>query len=241
MTFLRRLVAEFVGTFWLVFAGCGSAVLAGGPGGIGLLGISLAFGLAVLTMAYALGPISGAHLNPAVSLGLVLAGRLPPRDLAGYVGAQVGGATLGAWLLRLIATHRPGGPPVDLAANGFAAHSPGSYGVVSAFVLELVLTWVFVLVILAVTDRRVSEGFAPIAIGLCLTLIHLVGIPVTNLSVNPARSTGTALMSSPWAFDQLWLFWAAPAVGAALGALLYQALWASPVDRAARLPKARPA
>lgn len=216
--------AEFLGTFWLTFGGCGSAVLAAAfPGlGIGLLGVSLAFGLTVITGAYAFGPISGGHFNPAVSVGLVAAGRMAPRKLPGYVVSQVAGACVGAAILYLIAS---GKPDVDLggfAANGFGEHSPGQYGVTAALICEIVMTAVFLLVILGATARRASNGFAGLAIGLCLTLIHLVSIPVTNTSVNPARSTGPALFAPAWAMDQLWLFWVAPLVGAVLGALIYR-------------------
>ena len=221
-----KLTAEFLGTFWLVFGGCGSAVLAAAfPAlGIGFLGVSLAFGLTVLTMAYAVGHVSGCHLNPAVSLGLVAGGRFPASELGPYVVAQVLGAVAAAAVLALIASGKEG---FDLVASGFAAngygdHSPGHYSVVAAFVAEVVLTAFFLLVILGSTDARAPAGFAPIAIGLCLTLIHLIGIPVTNTSVNPARSTGPALFVGGWALSQLWLFWVAPLLGAALGGLVYR-------------------
>jgi aquaporin Z len=221
-----KLTAEFLGTFWLVFGGCGSAVLAAAfPHlGIGFLGVALAFGLTVLTMAYAVGHVSGCHLNPAVSLGLVAGGRFPASELGPYVVAQVLGAVAAAAVLALIASGKEG---FDLVASGFAAngygdHSPGHYSVVAAFVAEVVLTAFFLLVILGSTDARAPAGFAPIAIGLCLTLIHLIGIPVTNTSVNPARSTGPALFVGGWALSQLWLFWLAPLVGAALGGLVYR-------------------
>lgn len=222
----RRLIAEFFGTFWLVFGGCGSAVLAAAfpEVGIGLLGVSLAFGLTVLTMAYAIGHISGCHLNPAVSIGLWLGKRFPLSDLAPYIGAQVVGGIAGAGVLYLIASGSPdfslaGG----LASNGFAEHSPGGYSMLSALVAEIVLTFMFLFVILGATDGRAPAGFAPIAIGLCLTLIHLIGIPVSNVSVNPARSTGPALFVGGWALAQLWLFWVAPIIGAALAGLTYHA------------------
>jgi aquaporin Z len=221
-----KLTAEFLGTFWLVFGGCGSAVLAAAfpELGIGFLGVALAFGLTVLTMAYAVGHVSGCHLNPAVSLGLVAGGRFPASELGPYVVAQVLGAVAAAAVLALIASGKEG---FDLVASGFAAngygdHSPGHYSVVAAFVAEVVLTAFFLLVILGSTDARAPAGFAPIAIGLCLTLIHLIGIPVTNTSVNPARSTGPALFVGGWALSQLWLFWLAPLVGAALGGLVYR-------------------
>jgi aquaporin Z len=221
----KRLGAEIFGTFWLVLGGCGSAVLAAAfpHVGIGLAGVSLAFGLTVLTMAYAIGHVSGCHLNPAVSIGLAAAGRFPVRDLVPYIVAQVIGATLGAWVLSLIATGAPG---FDLfasgfAANGFGEHSPGNYTICAALICEAVMTFFFLFVILGATDDRAPKGFAPIAIGLCLTLIHLISIPVTNTSVNPARSTGPALFVGGWALDQLWLFWIAPIVGAIVAGLVY--------------------
>jgi aquaporin Z len=216
----RKLGAEFLGTAWLVFGGCGSAVLAAAfPGlGIGFVGVSLAFGLTVLTMAYAVGHVSGGHFNPAVTVGLWAGGRFKAGEILPYWAAQLGGALAGAFVLSVIATGKAG---FDLgqsgfAANGYAEHSPGGYSLVAAFVAEVVLTFFFLLVILGATDRRAPAGFAPIAIGLALTLIHLVGIPVTNTSVNPARSTAPALFVGGWALAQLWLFWAAPMVGAAL-------------------------
>jgi len=221
-------MAEVLGTFWLVFGGCGSAVLAAGfpKVGIGLLGVSLAFGLTVLTMAYAIGHISGCHLNPAVSVGLVVAGRFPARELPAYVGAQLVGGVAGAGVLYVIASGAAGFSTAGgFAANGFAEHSPGGYSMVAALVAELVLTFFFLLVILGATDSRAPAGFAPIPIGLALTLIHLIGIPVTNLSVNPARSTGPALFVGGWALEQLWLFWLAPIVGAALAGFAYPALF----------------
>ncbi len=227
----KRAVAEFIGTFWLVFGGCGSAVLAAAfPNvGIGFLGVALAFGLTVLTMAYAIGHISGCHLNPAVSVGLVVAKRFPASNLLAYVVSQVAGAILAAAVLYVIATGKTG---FDLAggfaSNGYAAHSPGGYSLVACLIAEIVLTLMFLLIILGATDRRAPQGFAPIAIGLGLTLIHLIGIPVTNLSVNPARSTGPALFAGGWAVQQLWLFWVAPIVGAAIAGLLYPAVAGEP-------------
>jgi aquaporin Z len=227
MTMLQRFTAEFVGTFWLVFGGCGSAVLAAAYPqlGIGFTGVSLAFGLSVLTMAYAIGHVSGCHLNPAVSVGLVAARRFRAADLGPYIAAQLAGGIAGAAVLYLIASGHAG---FDLAAgfasNGYGAHSPGGYSLVAAFVAELVLTAMFLLIIVGSTDGRAPAGFAPIAIGLGLTLIHLISIPVTNTSVNPARSTATALFAGAWALQQLWLFWVAPVVGAVVGGLLYRTL-----------------
>jgi len=227
MSLLQRTSAEFLGTFWLVFGGCGSAVLSAAfPSvGIGLLGVSLAFGLTVLTMAYAIGHISGCHLNPAVSIGLWSGGRFPAKDLIPYIVAQVGGAILGAGVLYLIASGKTGfDVNAGFAANGFGEHSPGQYGLVSALTAEVVLTFMFLMIILGATDSRAPAGFAPIAIGLGLTLIHLIGIPVTNLSVNPARSTGPALYVGGWALAQLWLFWLAPIVGAWIAGKTYRSL-----------------
>ena len=220
---MNRLAAEAMGTFWLVFGGCGSAVLAAAfpQVGIGLLGVSFAFGLTVLTMAYAIGHISGCHLNPAVSVGLVVGKRFPASDLPGYIGAQVVGAVLGAGTLYLIASGKPGFDLGGFASNGFAEHSPGGYSMLAAMIAEVVLTFMFLMIILGATDSRAPQGFAPIAIGLGLTLIHLIGIPVTNLSVNPARSTGPALFVGGWAIAQLWLFWVAPIIGAALAGVAY--------------------
>ena len=223
MPLSRRCAAELMGTFWLVFGGCGSAVLAAsGPDvGIGPLGVSLAFGLTVLTMAYAIGHVSGCHLNPAVSIGLWAGKRFPSRELLAYIVAQVVGALLGATVLYLIASGKPGFTVADgFAANGYGEHSPGGYSMQASLLAELILTFMF-LIILGATDGRAPQGFAPIAIGLGLTLIHLVGIPVTNLSVNPARSTGPALFVGGWAVQQLWLFWAAPIVGALLAGASY--------------------
>jgi aquaporin Z len=217
----KRLAAESLGTFWLVLGGCGSAVLSGTlPDlGIGLLGISFAFGLAVLTMAYAIGHISGCHLNPAVSVGLVVGGRFKSSDLLPYVAAQVVGAVVAAGVLYLIASGKPGfdlSSGSGLGANGYADHSPGGYAMGAGFVTEVVMTFMFLMVILGATDKRAPAGFAPIAIGLGLTLIHLVAIPVTGTSVNPARSTGPAILVGGWALGQLWMFWVGPILGAAL-------------------------
>jgi aquaporin Z len=229
MQMKQRLAAEMFGTCWLVLGGCGSAVLAAKfPGtGIGFAGVALAFGLTVLTMAYALGHISGAHLNPAVSVGLAVAGRLPPGDLLPYIAAQVVGGILGAFVLSVIAGGAPG---FDLAGSGFATNgygslSPGHYSLLACLVCEIAMTFFFVLVILGATDGRAISGFAPLAIGLCLTLIHLISIPVTNTSVNPARSTGPALMAGGPALAQLWLFWVAPIAGACLAGFLYPRLF----------------
>jgi aquaporin Z len=227
MPMVKRALAEVLGTFWLVFGGCGTAVLAAAfPNvGVGLLGVAFAFGLTVMTMAYAIGHISGCHLNPAVSIGLVVARRFPISDLLPYVLAQVLGAILGAGALYLIASS---GPMFDVSAgfasNGFGDHSPGHYSMAAALVAEAVLTFMFLVIILGATDPRAPSGFAPIAIGLGLTLIHLIGIPVDNLSVNPARSTGTAVFVGGWAIAQLWLFWIAPIIGAALGGAVYPLL-----------------
>jgi aquaporin Z len=221
----KRLGAEFLGTFWLVLGGCGSAVLAAGYPelGIGFAGVSLAFGLTVLTMAYAIGHISGCHLNPAVSAGLVVAGRFKVSELAPYVIAQVLGAIAAAFLLRYIASGAAGFDVAGgLASNGYGDHSPGGYTLQSALAIEVVMTFFFLLIILGATDKRAPAGFAPIAIGLGLTLIHLISIPVTNTSVNPARSTGPALVVGDWALGQLWLFWVAPVVGAVLAGLVYR-------------------
>jgi len=228
---MRKYTAEAIGTFWLTFAGCGSAVIAAGfpQVGIGLLGVSLAFGLTVLTMAYSIGHISGCHLNPAVTVGLMAGGRFPASQVAPYIGAQVAGAVIAAVLLYLIASGAPG---FDLgkgfAANGYGEHSPGKYGVVSAFLAEFVLTAMFLFIIMGSTHGKAPAGFAPIAIGLGLTLINLVAIPVTNCSVNPARSTGPALFAGGWAIAQLWLFWVAPIVGGAAGGILYRWLSEEP-------------
>ena len=222
---MQKYGAEFVGTFWLVLGGCGSAVLAASfPNvGIGLLGVSLAFGLTVLTMAFAIGHISGCHLNPAVSVGLWAGGRFPARDLLPYVVAQVLGAVSGGGVLYFIASGKTGfDPSAGFASNGYGAHSPGGYGLAAALVTEVVMTAMFLFVILGTTDERAPRGLAPIGIGLCLTLIHLISIPVTNTSVNPARSTGVAVFAGGWALSQLWLFWVAPVIGGTLGASLYR-------------------
>ncbi|MCU0702846.1 MAG: aquaporin Z [Fimbriiglobus sp.] len=236
----KKLLAEFIGTGWLVFGGCGSAVLAavflkteGSTPinlGIALVGVSLAFGLTVLTMAFAIGHVSGCHLNPAVTVGLAVAGRVGWKDVAPYIVAQVVGATAAAGVLAVIVWGKEGsGSLGDFAANGFGDHSPGKFSLTAAFLTEAVLTAMFLLVILGSTDRKAPAGFAPIAIGLCLTLIHLVSIPVTNTSVNPARSTSQAIFAfeSGWAMNQLWLFWAAPIVGAVLGGLIHKMVFAS--------------
>lgn len=228
----KKLIAEILGTFWLVFGGCGSAVLAAAFGGtdsnlgIGLVGVSLAFGLTVLTMAFAVGHISGCHLNPAVTLGLVAGGRHPAKEAGPYIAAQVVGGALGAGVLYLIATGKAGAEIGGFASNGFGEHSPGGYSMAAAFLAEVVLTFFFLLIIHGSTDARAPAGFAPIAIGLALALIHLIGIPVTNLSVNPARSTGPALFVGGWALQQLWLFWVAPIVGGVLGGFVYRNVFA---------------
>ena len=224
MPLVKRATAEFVGTFWLVFGGCGTAVLtAAFPNlGVGFLGVALAFGLTVLTMAYAIGHISGCHLNPAVSVGLVVARRSPASDLLTYVFAQVAGGMAGASVLYLIASGRPEFTlAAGFASNGFGDHSPGGYSLLACLVAEIVLTFMFLMIILGATDRRAPQGFAPVAIGLGLALVNLIGIPVTNCSVNPARSTGPALFAGGWALEQLWLFWLAPILGAAIAGLVY--------------------
>jgi aquaporin Z len=228
MSIGKRLGAEFFGTFWLVFGGCGSAVLAAGfpELGIGFVGVSLAFGLTVLTMAYAVGHISGGHFNPAVSIGLLAGGRFGARDLVPYVVAQVLGGLAAGGVLYLIASGKPGfDAAAGFASNGFGEHSPGGYSLQAALIAEVVLTAFFVMIIMGATDRRAPAGFAPIAIGLALTLIHLISIPVTNTSVNPARSTGVALFQGSWAISQLWLFWIAPLIGGAIGGLVYRNLF----------------
>jgi len=222
---MRQYGAEFFGTFWLVLGGCGSAVVAAAfPGvGIGLLGVSLAFGLTVLTMAYAIGHISGCHLNPAVSIGLWAGGRFPASKLLPYIIAQVLGGIVAGGVLYLIATGKAGFKvSAGFASNGYGAHSPGNYSLLAAMITEIVMTMMFLLIILGATDKRAPQGFAPLAIGLGLTLIHLISIPVTNTSVNPARSTAVALFVGNWAIAQLWLFWVAPIIGAVLGALAYR-------------------
>jgi aquaporin Z len=222
---MKKYGAEFFGTFWLVLGGCGSAVLAAAfPNvGIGLLGVSLAFGLTVLTMAFAIGHISGCHLNPAVSVGLWAGGRFPAKDLLPYIVAQVLGGIVAGGVLYLIATGKAGFDlSAGFASNGYGAHSPGGYSLPAALICEVVMTMMFLLVILGATDKRAPQGFAPIAIGLCLTLIHLISIPVTNTSVNPARSTAVAVFAGDWALAQLWLFWIAPIIGGILGAAIYR-------------------
>ena len=225
MTLTKKIGAEFIGTFWLVLGGCGSAVLAATfpDVGIGLLGVSLAFGLTVLTMAFAIGHISGCHLNPAVSFGLWCGGRFSIAELAPYIFAQVAGGMAGAAVLYLIASGQVGfDVSAGFAANGYGEHSPGGYSLTAALVTEIVMTFMFLIIILGATDKRAPQGFAPIAIGLGLTLIHLISIPITNTSVNPARSTGVAIFQGTWALSQLWLFWIAPIVGAILAGLVYR-------------------
>ncbi|TFH82375.1 MULTISPECIES: aquaporin Z [Pseudomonas] len=224
MSLLKRSATELLGTFWLVLGGCGSAVIAASsPVGIGVLGVALAFGLTVLTMAFAIGHISGCHLNPAVSVGLVVGGRFPAKELPAYIIAQVIGGILAAALLYHIASGKEGFDiAAGLASNGYGEHSPGKYSMASGFVTELVMTAMFVVIILGATDKRAPAGLAPIAIGLALTLIHLISIPVTNTSVNPARSTGPALMVGGWAIAQLWMFWVAPLLGAVVGGVVYR-------------------
>lgn len=226
---MNRYGAEFLGTFWLVLGGCGSAVLAAAfpEVGIGLLGVSFAFGLTVLTMAYSIGHISGCHLNPAVSIGLAAGGRFPAKDLPAYIISQVLGAIAAGGVLYVIATGKAGAEIGGFASNGFGAHSPGGYSMVAALVTEIVMTAFFLFIIMGSTDERAPKGFAPIAIGLGLTLIHLISIPVTNTSVNPARSTGVALFVGDAALTQLWLFWVAPIVGAVIGAVAYKLVAAS--------------
>jgi aquaporin Z len=236
MPLTNRAAAEFIGTFWLVLGGCGSAVLAAAfPNvGIGLLGVSFAFGLTVLTMAYAIGHISGCHLNPAVSVGLAIGGRFKSSELLPYVIAQVVGAIAAAAVLYFIASGKAGFElSGGLASNGYGEHSPGGYSLAAGLVTEVVMTFMFVLIILGATDKRAPQGFAPIAIGLGLTLIHLISIPVTNTSVNPARSTGPAIIVGGWALSQLWLFWVAPVFGAIVAGLAYRWLGAEPNARRA--------
>ena len=222
---MNKYVAECLGTFWLVLGGCGSAVLAAAfpEVGIGLLGVALAFGLTVLTMAYAIGHISGCHLNPAVSVGLWAGGRFPAKQLLPYIVSQVAGAVAAGGVLYIIATGKAGfDVSAGFASNGYGEHSPGKYSLLAALVAETVMTMMFLLIILGATDKRAPQGFAPIAIGLGLTLIHLISIPVTNTSVNPARSTGVAVFVGGWAISQLWLFWVAPIVGGVIGAVIYR-------------------
>jgi aquaporin Z len=228
VSLLKRCIAEFFGTFWLVFGGCGAAIFAATfPNtGIGFVGVALAFGLTVLTMAYAIGHISGCHLNPAVTIGLVTGRRFPAREVLPYWLAQVFGGAAAAGVLYVIFTGKDVWDIGGFAANGYGAHSPGGYNLVACLLAEVLLTFFFLVVILGSTDQRAAKGFAPLAIGLCLTLIHLVGIPITNLSVNPARSTGPALVVGGWALQQLWLFWVAPLAGGALAGVSYQAVLA---------------
>lgn len=228
MSLSKKLIAEFFGTFWLVLGGCGSAVLAAGYPelGIGFVGVSLAFGLTVLTMAYAIGHISGCHLNPAVSVGLWACKRFETKELIPYIIAQVIGATFGAFILYLIASGKAGfDVSAGFATNGYGEHSPNGYSLSAVLIAEIVMTFFFLLIILGATDKKAPVGFAPIAIGLALTLIHLITIPVSNTSVNPARSTGVALLQGNWAIDQLWLFWLAPIIGAILAAIVYKTIW----------------
>jgi aquaporin Z len=237
MSLSKRAFAELLGTFWLVFGGCGAAVLAAAfPNlGIGFLGVALAFGLTVLTMAFAIGHISGCHLNPAVSAGLVVAGRFPVSDLPAYVLAQVVGGIAGSGVLYLIASGKQGFSLAGgFASNGFGIHSPGGYSLTACLTAEVVLTFMFLMIILGATDARAPQGFAPIAIGLGLTLIHLIGIPVTNLSVNPARSTAPAIFVGGWALEQLWLFWVAPIIGACIAGVVYQAFAEEKMSEARR-------
>jgi len=247
MPMSKRAAAEFFGTFWLVFGGCGAAVLAAGfPAvGIGFAGVALAFGLTVLTMAFAIGHISGCHLNPAVSVGLVVGKRFPVSELPAYIVAQVAGAIAAAGVLYVIASGTVGfNISNGFALNGYADHSPGGYSLLAGFVAEVVLTCFFLIVIMGATDERAPKGFAPIAIGLCLTLIHLVGIPVTNTSVNPARSTGPAVFAGGWALQQLWMFWVAPLIGGALGGGIYRMVFGAKgkveaaLERPAQVPQA---
>ncbi|MET7247433.1 aquaporin Z [Methylobacterium sp. EM32] len=238
---IRKCAAEGIGTFWLTFAGCGSAVVAAAfpQVGIGLLGVSAAFGLTVVTMAYAIGHVSGCHLNPAVTIGLAAGRRFPGRDIVPYIVSQAVGGVAAAGLLYVIASGAPG---FDLAkgfaANGYGEHSPGQYSLVACFLAEVVLTMMFLFVIMGATHGKAPVGFAPLAIGLCLTLVHLVGIPITNLSVNPARSTGPALVVGGWAVAQLWLFWVAPIIGGALGGVLYRWLSEEPAAQVTGIPTA---
>jgi aquaporin Z len=228
----KKFGAEFIGTFWLVLGGCGSAVLAAGVPdvGIGWLGVSLAFGLTVMTMAFAIGHISGCHLNPAVSVGLMVGGRFPASELGPYIVAQVLGGIVAGGVLYLIASGQAGFETAGFASNGFGEHSPGGYSLTAALLCEIVMTFMFLIIILGATDQRAPAGLAPIAIGLGLTLIHLISIPVTNTSVNPARSTGVALFEGGWAISQLWLFWVAPVAGAALAGIVYNWLGSEDQD-----------
>jgi aquaporin Z len=232
MSLFKRSIAELFGTFWLVFGGCGAAVIAAGYPtlGIGFVGVALAFGLTVLTMAFAIGHVSGCHLNPAVSIGLVVAKRFPAKELGAYIAAQIVGGIFAAAALYKIATGKPDFVLGGFASNGYGAHSPGGYDLASCFIIEVILTAFFLLVILGSTDERAPKGFAPIAIGLALTLIHLISIPVTNTSVNPARSTAVAIFAQGWALSQLWLFWVAPILGAVVGAVISNRFFAAPQE-----------
>jgi aquaporin Z len=232
MSLFKRSIAEMFGTFWLVFGGCGAAVIAAGYPtlGIGFVGVALAFGLTVLTMAFAIGHVSGCHLNPAVSVGLVVAKRFPVKELPAYVVAQVVGAIFASAALYQVASGKAGWVMGGFASNGYGEHSPDGYGLAACFLIEVLLTAFFLLVILGSTDERAPKGFAPIAIGLCLTLIHLISIPVTNTSVNPARSTGPAIFVGGWALGQLWLFWVAPILGAVVGAIISNVFFAAPQE-----------
>jgi aquaporin Z len=232
MSLFKRAIAELFGTFWLVFGGCGAAVIAAGYPtlGIGFVGVALAFGLTVLTMAFAIGHVSGCHLNPAVSIGLVVAKRFPAKELGAYIAAQIVGGIFAAAALYKIATGKPDFVLGGFASNGYGAHSPGGYDLASCFLIEVILTAFFLLVILGSTDERAPKGFAPIAIGLALTLIHLISIPVTNTSVNPARSTAVAIFAQGWALSQLWLFWVAPILGAVVGAVISNRFFAAPQE-----------
>ena len=223
MSLMKRISAEFLGTFWLVFGGCGAAVLAAAfpQLGIGFVGVALAFGLTVMTMAFAIGHISGCHLNPAITVGLAVAKRFPWNNVLAYIAVQVLGAIVASGVLYAIASGKPGFVPCGFAANGFGEHSPGGYSLESAILAEGVLTFMFLMIILGATDKRAPAGFAPIAIGWGLTVIHLIGIPITNLSVNPARSTGPALIVGGWALQQLWMFWVVPIIGGAIAGLAY--------------------
>ncbi len=228
MSLSKKLIAEFIGTFWLVLGGCGSAVLAAGfpELGIGFVGVSLAFGLTVLTMAYAIGHISGCHLNPAVSVGLFIGGRFSSKELIPYIVAQVLGGLFGAFILYLIASGKAGfDVTAGFASNGYGEHSPNGFSLTSVLIAEIVMTFMFLMVILGSTDKKAPAGFAPIAIGLALTLIHLITIPVSNTSVNPARSTAVAIFQGSWAIDQLWLFWLAPIIGAIIAGVIYKILF----------------
>jgi len=244
----KRMLAEAIGTFWLVFAGCGSAVISAGfpQFGIGFMGVGIAFGLTVLTMAYAIGHISGCHLNPAVSIGLCAGKRFPAKDLPGYIFAQLLGAVIGSGLLYVIVSGQKDFHLGDFACNGYGEHSPGKYSLLSGMIGEIVLTFMFLMIIMGSTSRRAPQGFAPIAIGLGLTLMHCVGIPLTNLSLNPARSTATAIFVGGWALAQLWMFWVAPVVGGLIGGILYGLLGTeveespqSPLEKLAQQSEAR--